>query len=173
VIFAPYSGMIRRFSNPCGPLSWMQKLLTYPLSLATLLLAGCSWLNHIPFVYKPEIDQGNIIEQESVDQLRPGMTKTQVRFVMGTSMLIDIFHQDRWDYVYLSNRGGGKPAQTKLSLFFDDNRLVRIEGDLRPLEQVPGITAPEKETVVSVPDDSGPDEGIVTETLKKIGIGND
>ncbi len=151
----------------------MQKLLTYALSVATLLLAGCSWLNNIPFVYKPQIEQGNIIEQESVDQLRPGMTKTQVRFVMGTSMLIDIFHQDRWDYVYLSNRGGGKPAQTKLSLFFDDNRLVRIEGDLRPRDIEPGTEEPERETVIVVPEDAGPDEGIVTEALKKIGIGDD
>src|SRR5262245_56437250 len=62
------------------------------VSLAVLLAAGC--------VYRPDVQQGNWIEAKTVDQVQPGMTRTQVRYLMGTPMVPDVFDKDRWDYLY-------------------------------------------------------------------------
>ncbi len=109
------------------------------LAAATLLLAGCSsWsIPSIPGVYKIDIQQGNVIEQDMVDTLRPGMTKRQVRFVMGTPLLIDPFQPDRWDYVYSFQPGGGKRTQEQLALFFEDDKLTHFTGHFRPTANKP------------------------------------
>jgi len=71
------------------------------VSLLSLSLVSCSTiLNHLPYVYTIDINQGNIIDQAMIDQLRPNMTKRQVLYVMGTPMLADFFHENRWDYIY-------------------------------------------------------------------------
>ena len=69
-----------------------------------------------------------------VSQLKPGMSKEQVRLVLGTPLLTDIFHADRWDYVYWRETPGGKREQRKLAVFFEDGKLARLDGDvvLRP-----------------------------------------
>ncbi len=85
-----------------------------------------------PGVYKISIPQGNVITQEMVDQLRPGMSKRQVTFVMGTPLVRDPFHQDRWDYIYSFQPGGGERGQERLSVFFIDDQLVGFEGDFIP-----------------------------------------
>jgi outer membrane protein assembly factor BamE len=87
-----------------------------------------------PGVYKISIPQGNIITQEMVDQLRPGMTKRQVIFVMGTPLVRDPYHQDRWDYVYNFQPGGGERGQERLSVLFQDDQLLQISGDFNPTE---------------------------------------
>ena len=99
----------------------MQKttvLLTAALCF-TLLLAGCasstdsgSKLISFPGAYKIDIQQGNVITQEMVDQLRPGMTRAQVQYVMGTPLLEDTFNKDRWDYVYSMQPGSEPRTQT-------------------------------------------------------------
>jgi len=96
-----------------------------PLFLA-LQLAGCGWLAP----YRIDIQQGNFVSQEMAAQLKRGMTKDQVRFVLGTPLVTDIFHADRWDYVYLLERPGEPQARRHLALFFEDNRLARLEGDV-------------------------------------------
>ncbi len=110
-------------------------------TLLKITLAGlCSTLitcNNIgsmdfPGVYKISIPQGNIITQEMVDQLRPGMSKRQVIFVMGTPLVRDPYHQDRWDYIYSFQPGGGERGQEKITVFFIDDQLVRFEGDFVP-----------------------------------------
>ena len=68
--------------------------------IACLAISACSDAIRIPFVYRIDIYQGNIFSQEMVDQLKPGMTKRQVAFIMGTPLVEDAFHSDRWDYVY-------------------------------------------------------------------------
>ena len=102
--------------------------------LLTLILTGCGSVGSLDFpgVYKISIPQGNVITQEMIDQLRPGMTKRQVIFVMGTPLVRDPFHQDRWDYVYNFQPGGGVRGQEKVSVFFVDDQLVRFEGDFTP-----------------------------------------
>lgn len=87
-----------------------------------------------PGVYKLSIPQGNIITQDMVDQLRPGMSKRQVVFVMGTPLVRDPYYQDRWDYIYSFQPGGGQRGQERLSVFFIDDQLVSFEGDFVPSE---------------------------------------
>jgi outer membrane protein assembly factor BamE len=103
----------------------------HKLALVFLLLTttACS---EFPFVYKIDIEQGNIIEQEAIDQLIPGLTKDQVRFILGSPINIDTFNQQRWDYIYSISRGGGGHRQERLSLYFTDNRLAYFQGDFIP-----------------------------------------
>ena len=103
------------------------------LFYATLLIA-CNNVGSMDFpgVYKIGIAQGNIITQEMVDQLRPGMTKRQVIFVMGTPLVRDPYHQDRWDYIYNFQPGGGIRGQERVSVFFIDDELVSFTGDFVP-----------------------------------------
>ncbi len=107
------------------------------LILATSLLLACSNVGSLDFpgVYKISIPQGNIITQAMIDQLRPGMTKRQVIFVMGTALVRDPFHQDRWDYVYNFQPGGGLRGQERISVFFVDDQLVNFTGDFIPGSQ--------------------------------------
>ena len=96
-----------------------------------MLLSGCGFVPRIPGVtpYKIDIQQGNFISQDMVAQLKPGMSKEQVRLALGTPLLTDIFHADRWDYVYYRERPGAKLEQRKLTVFFEDGKLMRLDGD--------------------------------------------
>jgi|TARA_B100000809_G_scaffold119771_2_gene118002 outer membrane protein assembly factor BamE len=104
------------------------------LMVIAFALSACGGLGALEFpgVYKIGIPQGNIITQEMIDQLRPGMTKRQVIFVMGTPLVRDPYHQDRWDYVYNYQPGGGIRGQEKVTIFFVDDGLVRFTGDFTP-----------------------------------------
>ena len=105
------------------------------LAALSLTLAGCNNVSSLDFpgVYKIGIPQGNIITQEMVDQLRPGMTKRQVIFVMGTPLVRDPYHQNRWDYVYNYQPGGGVRGQERISVFFDEaDQLINFTGDFVP-----------------------------------------
>ncbi len=106
------------------------------------LAAACSGFN--PFaVYRMEIQQGNYLTQEMVSKLQPGMTRDQVRFVLGTPLLTDIFHDDRWDYIYRRGRAGSREIEERrLTVFFEKDRLVRVEGDVTTgLETAPAPAA--------------------------------
>ena len=94
--------------------------------LLALQLAGCGWLAP----YRIDIQQGNFVSQEMVAQLKLGMTKEQVRFVLGTPLVTDVFHADRWDYVYLLDRPGEPRVQRRLAVFFEDDRVTRLDGDV-------------------------------------------
>lgn len=105
------------------------------LCAAFATLAGCSTGNNFisfPGVYKMDIQQGNVITQKEVDQLKPGMTKDQVAFIISQPVLSDIFDKNRWDYVYSFQPGGKKRMQKTLSLFFKQGKLSGIKGDLLP-----------------------------------------
>lgn len=101
--------------------------------LCSLLgLNACSTGFGFPGVYKIGIAQGNIITQEMIDQLRPGMTKRQVIFVMGTPLVRDPFNQDRWDYVYNYQPGGGERGQERITVLFENDELISFNGDFSP-----------------------------------------
>ncbi len=85
--------------------------------------------------YRPDIAQGNFVSQEMVAQLKEGMTREQVSFVLGTPLLNDIFHAERWDYVFRYKKGNGEITNSRVSVFFKDNRLVRYEGGNLPTEE--------------------------------------
>jgi outer membrane protein assembly factor BamE len=82
-------------------------------------------------VYRVDVSQGNIVTQEMVDLLKPGMTPNQVRFVLGTPLITDPFHPQRWDYYYSLRKGGAElPETRRLTVYFQNEQLVRIDGDV-------------------------------------------
>ena len=105
-------------------------LLSFVVSLSSCNLSNIQF----PGVYKMDIPQGNIITQEMIDQLRPGMTKRQVVFVMGTPLVRDPFRQDRWDYIWSYQPGGGIRGQEGLTVYFVDDILSSFTGDFTPSE---------------------------------------
>jgi outer membrane protein assembly factor BamE len=96
--------------------------------LAALLLAGCNILAP----YKMDIQQGNVITQEMLAKLQPGMTRSQVRFALGTPLVVDPFRADRWDYVYYYTKQGVVTEQRRIVVVFKDDKLARIEGNVVP-----------------------------------------
>lgn len=105
------------------------------LGLAALLvLAACQSVPMLPGLstYRIDIQQGNVLTQEMVDKLKPGMTRQQVRFVLGTPPIVDPFHPDRWDYVYYYKKGGAVQEHRRLVLLFDGDTLKRVDGDVVP-----------------------------------------
>ena len=158
----------------------MQKLFISGLCVASLFLGGCSTLEDMgnampnvldsaPLIYRPEVQQGNVVTQEMVDKLEPGMNRRQVSYIMGTPLLVDAFHQDRWDYIYTRETGGGAGNKERISLYFEDDTLVRVEGDFRPQPKADPL-ADGEETVFSVPDYSKKQKGFFTRTLESMGI---
>ena len=100
------------------------------LTLALALLLGACALPDFMAPYRIDIQQGNYITQEMVSQLKPGMSKEQVRAVLGTPLLTDIFHAERWDYVYWREQSDGKRESRKLVVYFDGGKLARLAGDV-------------------------------------------
>jgi len=119
----------------------MQKILISISCVA--LITGCSNtsvnlpdLPDVPFpsiVHKVNVQQGNIVDQDQVNKLRPGMDKRQVNFIMGTPSIVDSFHANRWEYIYTFYHGNDERwEQKRISLFFEDEKLSRIQGDVIP-----------------------------------------
>ena len=119
------------------------------LPLVALPLVACSSGPRIPGLtpYKIEIQQGNYVTQEMVSQLKAGMSKEQVRIMLGTPLLTDVFHADRWDYLYYREASSGKKEQRKLAVFFTDGKLTRLDGDIvpAPIDAPARADAPAKE----------------------------
>ena len=99
-----------------------------------LVLGGCSSVPTIPTLsaYKMDIQQGNYVTQDMVAKLKPGMTRAQVRFILGTPLVVDMFRTDRWDYVYVFQKAGKVTEQRKLTVIFSGDKLLRVEGDVVP-----------------------------------------
>jgi outer membrane protein assembly factor BamE len=91
--------------------------------------AACAWLGACSVfeVHKIDVRQGNALEAQAVEQLRVGMNTEQVRFLLGSPMIDDSYHADRWDYVYYFKPGDGPLQQRRLTVFFQDGQVVRIE----------------------------------------------
>ena len=98
-------------------------------ALVAFFSTGCSVVDKLR-PYRIDVRQGNLVTQEMVSHLKKGMTRDQVRFALGTPLLDDIFHADRWDYIYRYTQGHGEPEQRKLTLRFENDQLVRVEGDV-------------------------------------------
>ena len=106
------------------------------LAAATMLGSGC--------VYRLDIQQGNILDVEQIDQIEVGMTRSQVRFVLGTPMVADPFDQSRWDYVYWRRQGrGGQEFRSQTTVWFDGDQVARIEKADRPRPPAAEAAAPE------------------------------
>jgi outer membrane protein assembly factor BamE len=104
-------------------------------------LSGCEsirgWVPPLIQPYRPDVQQGNVVTREMVEQLRQGMSREQVRFLLGSPMLTSVFHANRWDYVYYLKRGKGNERETRrLTVEFKDNRLETFRADEMPPERL-------------------------------------
>jgi outer membrane protein assembly factor BamE len=99
--------------------------------LLSALLAGCMLVPH-----KIDIQQGNYVDQAMVAKLKAEMTRSQVRFILGTPLIADIFHQNRWDYVYLTGKANDVHARHKITVIFDGDKLKHVEGDIVPADML-------------------------------------
>ena len=97
----------------------------------SLTLAGCGNFG-FPGVYQIDVEQGNIVTPEMVEQLKPGMTRRQVRFVMGTPLIEDTFNENRWDYRYINRNGNKTLAESQLTVIFEGDARIRVEGPDAP-----------------------------------------
>lgn len=107
------------------------------ISLCTaLLLSGCSLKRpKLPRVHKLTVQQGNVITQTMIDKLKPGMTRSQVAFVMGEPVVRNSFNDDRWDYVYSIELPGVFASTQMVNLYFVDEQLAYFTGDMIPAEE--------------------------------------
>ena len=95
------------------------------IGIAIVSLSAC--------VYRMDIDQGNRIDAEVIDQLEVGMSRTQVRFLLGAPAIVDLYHPERWDYVYFAKSGDtGKVEKNTMTLNFSDDLLSEFSGQLTP-----------------------------------------
>ena len=108
--------------------------------------AGCkSWtIEDIPGItpYRIEIQQGNFVSQDMLSKLKKGMSRDQVRFVLGTPLLTDMFHADRWDYVFYREFPNKTREERRISVFFENERLARVTGDVVPETEAASRPAP-------------------------------
>lgn len=110
------------------------------LAAAASQLACSSLGNRLPSVidlvtpYKIDILQGNVVTSEQAKALQPGMSRLQVRDILGSPLLTSVFHANRWDYVFTFKRQGQEPQQRKLTVFFKGEALERVEADPLPSE---------------------------------------
>lgn len=157
----------------------MKTALTLTL-LATLAASGCSttpkseepepsMLESIPFVYRPDIQQGNIVTREQLQRLKPGMTKQQVRFLLGTPRMVDAFHQNQWSYIYSMKKSREERVQQDITVHFEEDKVTKVEGDNEAGPE--NVTAIEsKESLISVPDYTAQKKGFVERILNSVGV---
>lgn len=102
----------------------MSKLRIFLLTMASLIslsiVSACS-------IHRPDVQQGNFLDEENVGKLSAGMNKTEVRYLMGTPLLQDPFHANRWDYVYLYEHPGKQRQLGRVTVFFDNDKVSRID----------------------------------------------
>lgn len=135
--------------------------------LLTLALAALTGLSACNLIYKQNVQQGNALEQEDLDELYVGMNRRQVLFVLGTPSVRDPFHQDRWDYVQTYSRRGGPLVQRTVTLKFENDALAEIIGADNPIDTPIEETAALDETAEKVDVDEEALEAEEKERLEK------
>jgi len=108
------------------------------IGLAMLALVGCASPDRsrggLFQPYRIDVPQGNYVDQRMLDQVLPGMTREQVRFALGTPLLVDPFRPDRWDYVFRYQHANGDASVRRATVFFGDNRVTRVEASELPAD---------------------------------------
>ncbi len=110
----------------------MRQFLTL---LMVLALAGCKQAPELPAVISPyriDIQQGNVVSQAMIAKLKAGMTRAQVRFALGSPLIVDPFRTDRWDYIYMYQKQGKVAERRRITIIFEEDALLRIDGDVVP-----------------------------------------
>lgn len=97
-------------------------------------LAGCSSLNPLHYLhpYRIDIQQGNLVTQDMLDKLKPGMSPSQVRYALGTPLIVDPFHTERWDYAYEMKKDGKVTERRHITVIFENDKFKGLEGDVTP-----------------------------------------
>jgi outer membrane protein assembly factor BamE len=141
--------------------------LLVPLAVLLAMLGGCGWFD----VHRIPVQQGNVVTQDMIDQLRPGMTRRQVAFVLGEPVLRNAFEPDRWDYVYRIYDRERHLEVRRVSLFFRDDRLSHFAGDVAPgdVMHIPDPEPPELEFLPRDEDFPPPGTGPAPEPLPEPG----
>lgn len=138
-----------------------------PISTAALILTLVIALGACR-AHRIDIQQGNLLTDNEIAQLTPGMTKREVRYILGTPLIVDPFHQDRWDYFYSLDKRRGTVVQRRITLVFAEEKLDRIEGNME------GYASGDGETGGTVITESQRDEkGFFKKTWDKIWPGGD
>lgn len=143
------------------------RLVTALVGAAAVLAAGCTKLSELPIpgLYRVDIRQGNALDDAALARLEPGMARSKVLHLLGTPAIDDVFHADRWEYLF-SYAPGGEPSEwRRITLRFEDDWLVRVEGDLPPADSI-GLE-PEAAKVVRVPP-RPPEKGWLRRVLRKL-----
>ena len=125
-----------------------------------VFVTGCSMPKlKVPRVHRITIQQGNVITQEMVDRLKPGMTRSQVAYIMGEPVFRNMFDTDRWDYVYTIRVPGVYEQEMRMSLFFEEDSLAYFTGDLVPTDaQSPDAPSETQENAATEPVREGSEE---------------
>jgi outer membrane protein assembly factor BamE len=103
--------------------------------------------------YRPDIQQGNFVSQEMLSQLKVGQTREQVKFILGTPLMTDIFHADRWDYPFYLARGNGELTKARVTVYFKDDKVEKFDGGNLPTEKeyIARIAGPAKDAAKYAP----------------------
>lgn len=136
--------------------------VSFLVTCAFLLVSACADYNwKIPGVYRIPVQQGAVLEQSMFNQLKPGMNKDQVRYIMGSPVIADPFHSNRWEYLYSFQSGSDKVREQRhVTLYFDDEeRLARVDGDVV-------IGDPELRTDIDTADNKQAETYVVPERSK-------
>jgi len=127
---------------------------TLVAALAIACISACGFIG-FPGVYRIDVEQGNIVTQEMADQLKPGMSRRQVRFILGTPLVEDTFNESRWDYVYVKRNGLKVLSESRLTVVFDGDTLTDVEGDILPAAWSDKMPQPEDDTATPADGDAG------------------
>src|SRR5688572_1109297 len=142
------------------------RIILAALALASLAACSGSWLPNLPLgplkPYRIDIQQGNVVTQEMIAKVQPGMTRGQVRFALGTPLVADVFHPDRWDYVYQYQKAGVVTEHRRIVVVFKGDNLVRIEGDVVPASSLPGAAKSGKPEKPAAPAPVAPPQELST-----------
>ena len=139
------------------------KLLFLSLLACSVFLTGCGSTVPIVKPFKMDIQQGNVVTSKMLLQLKPGMTKSQVKFIMGTPLIVDSFHSNRWDYFYQMRQAGKIKEQRRVILDFENELLARVRGDVVP-EGTAGAASSTEAGTVTLPKSIEPkpkEEGLI------------
>ncbi len=146
------------------------------ICLSFLFFQGCSNNSSIfskdklPLVHRINIQQGNVITQDMLAKLKLGMDKKKVRFVMGTPLITDTFHNDRWDYIYTYKEGREQREQRRITLFFTDDLLAKVDGNITPAHGKIQTDSPNVESVEVPPAEP---KGVFSRVKEKLTFGDD
>jgi len=145
----------------------MTKYLFIALLAVLTLNTGCN------LIYKQNVQQGNAHDQEDLDQVELGMSKTQVAYLLGTPAIHDPFHQDRWDYISMLSRRGGEPVRRLVTLTFENDLLIATDGigdskggDIKALEDTKSAVAGIEDRATARDTQLVTDDGVIDWTLQ-------